>query len=171
MATKIPTEILIKILNNVKSTSTQDLYSSLLVNRIWCKVTNTYTLGIIFGSRILDKYGKESIICTFLDCFEFLGSPWIGDYNDLIGSILDLPGAPKVFEKLKSITLCDDVTLFRPLFESLTLICNNISIMNLTIVSDSDVILLAKLIGVQKRLMIIKIVIHCSGLSSVKKKH
>ncbi|CAG8598134.1 9478_t:CDS:2, partial [Diversispora eburnea] len=40
MTTKIPTEILIKILNNVQSSrSTRDLYSSLLVNRIWCKVT------------------------------------------------------------------------------------------------------------------------------------
>ncbi|CAG8566652.1 4501_t:CDS:2 [Diversispora eburnea] len=40
MATKIPTEILIKILNNVQSfRSTKDLYSSLLVvNRIWCKM-------------------------------------------------------------------------------------------------------------------------------------
>ncbi|CAG8596450.1 3533_t:CDS:2 [Diversispora eburnea] len=38
MATKISTELLILILNNVQSTrSTQDLYSSLLVNRIWSR--------------------------------------------------------------------------------------------------------------------------------------
>ena len=37
MATKISTELLIMILNNVQST--KDLYSSLLVNRIWCKAT------------------------------------------------------------------------------------------------------------------------------------
>ena len=37
MAAKISTELLIMILNNIQST--QDLYSSLLVNRIWCKVT------------------------------------------------------------------------------------------------------------------------------------
>ncbi|CAG8524914.1 10590_t:CDS:2 [Diversispora eburnea] len=73
------------------------------------------------------------------------------DYDDLICSILDLPGAPKVFEKLKSFTLRKDVILYRPLFESLTLIYENIIIMDLSFDLDSHIILLAKLISVQKR--------------------
>ncbi|CAG8506248.1 8783_t:CDS:1 [Diversispora eburnea] len=239
MATKIPTEILIKILNYVKSSrSTQDLYSSLLVNRIWCKVTipilwelplgldlwmdynkrkkkalcirtyiscmdtqarnlliqngfdlssspsqatfdypsfahkliinnvSVYSLQIIAPdhnnnnydeitrSRILFHEICKLIInrCTFLNHFELVRIPFESYHDDLISSIFDLPGAPKVFEKLESFTLRSYPILFRSLFESLTLICDHILIMDLYLDLESQVIILAKLISVQKQL-------------------
>ncbi|CAG8650746.1 3571_t:CDS:2, partial [Diversispora eburnea] len=248
MATKIPTEILIKILNNVQST--QDLYSSLLVNRIWCKVTvpilwelplgqkcctdnkklkkkalciRTYiscmniqarTLLIqngfdlssstpratfdypsfthkfiidnlvefipIYSSRISQQQiivtiTKSRILfreickliincCTFLDCFKIMGLPKnysknFYNYNDLICSILELPGAPKVFKKLESFTsITKNYGRIFPLYESLTLICDNILNMDLSLNTNSQVQLLTKLISAQKRLENLSIV-------------
>ncbi|RHZ44935.1 hypothetical protein Glove_707g35 [Diversispora epigaea] len=123
METKISTEILIKILNNVQSSrSTRNLYSSLLVNRFWCKATVT-------------------------------------SGHDLIGSILKLPGALKVFKKLKSFTWrIEEDDEICPLYESLALICDNILNMDLSLNSYSQVQLLTKLISVQKRLENLSIV-------------
>ncbi|CAG8606169.1 4626_t:CDS:2, partial [Diversispora eburnea] len=206
MANKVPTEILIKILNNLQSSSksTRDLYSSLLVNRIWCKVTIPILWELPFGqncstktdtdykklnkkalcirtyisyqdnnnskdvdkefvttvSRILFHEICKLIInrCTFLDYFKLatvpLHSPfYYFNYKDLICSILELPGAPKVFKKLESFTskIRSDDNLIGSLYESLTLICDNILNMNLyfkSIPQDQ----LIKLISVQKRL-------------------
>ncbi|RHZ70969.1 hypothetical protein Glove_264g8 [Diversispora epigaea] len=50
MTTKIPTEILIKILNNAQST--QDLYSLLLVNRILCRINN----GSDYSNALKEKH-------------------------------------------------------------------------------------------------------------------
>src|SRR6185295_3913877 len=71
MATKIPAEILIKILNNVQST--QDLYSSLLVNRIWCKVTIPILWELPLGQeyRSTDKLEKNALcIRTYISCMD-----------------------------------------------------------------------------------------------------
>ncbi|CAG8458287.1 8693_t:CDS:2 [Diversispora eburnea] len=243
MATKIPTEILIKILNN-NVQSSHDLYSSLLVNRTWCKVTipilwelplgqkylrseklmnnalcirtyiscmdtqartlltqNGFDLSLsppqttfdypsftrrfridnlayyvfysqkiigsdndITKSRILFREICKLIInrCTFLDsfkitevhgyfCKKFLNS-------DLIGTIIKLPGASKVFKKLETFVsvACDD-ELTRPLYESFALICDNILNMDLKF-NSSRVQLLEKLISVQKRLESLSII-------------
>ncbi|CAG8548239.1 2299_t:CDS:1 [Diversispora eburnea] len=251
MASKIPPEILIKILNNVQST--QDLYSSLFVNRIWCKVTipilwelplgqeyrsteklkkkalcirtyiscmdtqartlliqngfdlsssppratfdypsfthkvmifNLFFFVFIYSPQNIGSYqhikkyinSNEIIItekskilfreiykliinrCTFLNSFKMTEVPKIFSKkilnNDLIGSILKLPGAPKVFKKLESFTsmIRNDSILIRPLYESLALICHDILNMDLELNSKSQVELLGKLISVQKRL-------------------
>ncbi|CAG8555820.1 8189_t:CDS:1 [Diversispora eburnea] len=250
MATKIPTEILFKILNNLQSPfSTQDLYSSLLVNRFWCKVTipmlwelplgqdcmdynnlrkkalciRTYlscmdtqarTLLIQNGfdlssspsqaifdypsfthklrtdnliyfisrySEVDDNSNNEIIItksrilfleickliinrCSFLDSFKLTRVKFfivnVHIYNDLIGSILELPSAPKVIKKLESFTLLiEDNELIFPLYESLTLVCDNILNMDLEFNSYSQAKLLAKLISVQKYLEDLSIVV------------
>ncbi|CAG8475026.1 995_t:CDS:1 [Diversispora eburnea] len=242
MATKIPTEILIKILNNCQST--RDLYSSLLVNRIWCKVTipilwelplgqecwgddktlrkkalcirtyiscmdthartlliqNEFDLSssshqatfdypsfahkFIIGNLVnfisiylqqivssdQDNYKntitKPRILfleifkliinrCKFVNSFEMTGVHIKNHFHyiDLIGSILELPGAPKVFEKLEtfvSATIHDE--RMRPLYESLTLICDNILNMNLSFDLPFQEQFFAKFISVQKRL-------------------
>ncbi|CAG8822440.1 19040_t:CDS:1, partial [Dentiscutata erythropus] len=71
----------------------------------------------------------------------------------LIGSILNLPGASKVFKKLEGFALkIKNYEPICPLYESLTLICDNILNMDLKLSSNNSVELLAKLIGVQKRL-------------------
>ncbi|CAG8575554.1 8861_t:CDS:1 [Diversispora eburnea] len=245
MATKIPTEILIKILNNVQSShSTQDLYSSLLVNRIWCKITipilweltlgqeccmddeelskkalcirtyiscmdtraktlltqNGFDLSsslpqatfdypsfthkiiidnlvyfvsiysqqiigsdqdnyIITKSRILFREICKLIInrCKFLDSFKMAGVPKFSynvlNHSDLIGSILKLPSAPKVFKKLESFTsMIEDHESIYPLYKSLALICDNILNIDLKFNTPYQIRLLARLISVQKRL-------------------
>src|SRR6185436_3953724 len=72
--TKISTEVLIMILKNVQSfCSTQDLYSSLLVNRIWCKVTipilweQTLNQGFIEDRKL-----KRKALCirTYISCLD-----------------------------------------------------------------------------------------------------
>ncbi|CAG8580552.1 4252_t:CDS:1, partial [Diversispora eburnea] len=66
MATKIPTEILIKILNNVQSFgSTKDLYSSLLVNRNWCKITIPILWELPLGQECHadDKELRKKALC------------------------------------------------------------------------------------------------------------
>ncbi|CAG8607243.1 8333_t:CDS:2, partial [Diversispora eburnea] len=74
-------------------------------------------------------------------------------YSDLMGSILELPGAPKVFKNLKNFTsmIGNDYQIF-PLYESLKLICDNILDMDLFLYSYSQLQLFSKLISVQKRL-------------------
>ncbi|CAG8590146.1 1881_t:CDS:1 [Diversispora eburnea] len=237
MTTKISTELLIVILNNVQST--QDLYSSLLVNRIWCKVTipilwelpfgqeyctdyklekqalsirtyiscmdtqarnlliqngfdlsssppqatfdypsfihkfiinNFFYLISIYSRKIIGPYSDDNgsrilfremyrlIIerCIFLDSFKIvMGFPdyFFLKYSDLIVSILKLPGALKVLKNLESFTSTIRYNeQFHPLYESLTLICNNILNMDLELNTNSQVQLLVNLIGVQKRL-------------------
>ncbi|CAG8548752.1 9785_t:CDS:1 [Diversispora eburnea] len=255
MATKISIELLIMILNNVQSPrSTQDLYSSLLVNRIWCKVAipilwelplgqecmdnkkmnkkalcirtyiscvdaqartllkqNGFDLAssppqatfdypsfthkfridnliyfvslysqqiinsdkdnnnndnneiIITKSRILFHEICKLIInsCSFLDSFKLARvpekfSPYFLNYSDLIGSILKLPGAPKVFKKLKSLSSIIRDERIRPLYESLALISDNI--LNMDLSSNSQAKSLAELIIAQKRLENLSIV-------------
>ena len=76
MATKISTELLIMILNNLQST--QDLYSSLLVNRIWCKVTIPILWELTLGQeyRWMDynyneKLRKKALcIRTYISCMD-----------------------------------------------------------------------------------------------------
>src|SRR6185436_3700196 len=73
MANKIPTEIVIKILNNAQST--QDLYSSLLVNRIWCKVTIPILWEFPLGQECCtdnkDKLEKKALcIRTYISCMD-----------------------------------------------------------------------------------------------------
>src|SRR5829696_8539586 len=78
MATKISTEMLIKIINNnvQSSRSTQDLYSSLLVNRIWCKVTIPILWEFPFGQEFhiheRDKKFKRKSLCirTYISCMD-----------------------------------------------------------------------------------------------------
>ncbi|CAG8439749.1 6495_t:CDS:2, partial [Diversispora eburnea] len=73
MATKISTEILIMILRNVQSSrSTQDLYSSLLVNRIWCKVTIPILWELTFGQEYFsNEVKKKSLyIRTYISCMD-----------------------------------------------------------------------------------------------------
>ncbi|RHZ77963.1 hypothetical protein Glove_168g18 [Diversispora epigaea] len=141
-------KILLLILNNVQSpSSTQDLYSSLLVNRIWCKVaipilwelplcneyyfmedkmmrrnalctrtciscmdTQARTLltqnGINLSQAVFD-YGKLIINrSTLLDHIQLTEFPNIFSINflnnDLICSILKLPGALKIILDLQS---------------------------------------------------------------------
>ncbi|CAG8443099.1 6109_t:CDS:2 [Diversispora eburnea] len=140
MATKVPTEILIKILNNLQSSSqsTQDLYSSLLVNRIWCKVTIPIIWGLPFGQKCSTKTDtdykklKKKALCirTYISCMD-----------------AQLPDAPKVFNKLESFT-----SELNWLCESLALICDNILNIDLISCLDSQEQLLAKLISTQKRL-------------------
>ncbi|CAG8458190.1 8688_t:CDS:2 [Diversispora eburnea] len=73
MATKIFIELLIIILNNVQST--QDLYSSLLVNRLWCKVTIPILWELIL-CQDLDKMNYKKIrknalfIRTYISCMD-----------------------------------------------------------------------------------------------------
>ncbi|CAG8459882.1 11413_t:CDS:2 [Diversispora eburnea] len=189
MATKISTEILTIILRNVQSSRlTQDLYPSLLVNRIWCKVTIPLLWELTFGKKcykddkrklkkkalcirtyiscmdtqartLLTQNGfnlsssppqaifdypsfthkfiiknlvyfisiySQQIIdrCTFLDYFKLHEkSKKIHNYSDIIGSILDLPGAPKVFKRLEIFTaIIRNNEQIRPLYESLALI-------------------------------------------------
>ncbi|CAG8536950.1 2841_t:CDS:1 [Diversispora eburnea] len=70
MATKVSTEILIMILNNVQST--QDLHSSLLVNRYWCKVTIPILWKLPLGQEYCtnDKKLRKKALCirTYLSC-------------------------------------------------------------------------------------------------------
>ncbi|CAG8513405.1 1732_t:CDS:1 [Diversispora eburnea] len=67
MTIKISTEILIMILNNVQST--QDLYSSLLVNRIWCKVAIPILWELPFGQECIN-YTKALCIRTYISCMD-----------------------------------------------------------------------------------------------------
>ncbi|CAG8498161.1 10675_t:CDS:1 [Diversispora eburnea] len=238
MANRISTELLIMILKNVQSShSTQDLYSSLFVNRIWCKVTIPILWELPFGQETVFYEKKALCIRTYLSCmdtqarniliqngldlsssppqttfdypsfthkfiinnlvyfisiysrkiirsypvdnegilfreifklinkrckfmisFKITGVPIkfsqeLLNYSDLIGSILKLPSASKVFKKLKSFTskiIYNEQ--IRPLYESLALICDNILNMDLLLNSYSQVKLVAKLISVQKRL-------------------
>ncbi|CAG8513387.1 1731_t:CDS:2 [Diversispora eburnea] len=239
MANKISTEILIMILNSVQSS--QDLHSSLLVNRIWCKATIPILWEIPFGQecymgskklikkalcirtyiscmdtrarnlliqkgfdlsssptqttfdypsfthkfiinnlvyfistylrKIIDyRVDDERILfneifkliincCTFLDYFKLKRVPLnfsevFLNYSELIGSILKLPGALKVFKKLESFTLTIGIhdNQIGSLYESLTLICDNILNMDLVLnCSQAQAQLLAKLISVQIR--------------------
>ena len=72
MATKISTELLIMILNNVQST--QDLHSSLLVNRIWCKVTIPILWELPLGQECftdIKKLRKKALcIRTYISCMD-----------------------------------------------------------------------------------------------------
>ncbi|CAG8502508.1 8225_t:CDS:1 [Diversispora eburnea] len=72
MATKISIELLIMVLNNVKST--QDLYSSLLVNRFWCKVTIPILWEIPFGHECRMGYIelRKRALCirTYISCMD-----------------------------------------------------------------------------------------------------
>ncbi|CAG8439147.1 4382_t:CDS:1 [Diversispora eburnea] len=240
MATKIPTEILIKILKNFQPFSLkQDLYSSLLVNRNWCKVImpilwelplgqenyctektalcirtyiscmdtqsrtlltqNGFDLSLLLPQPTFDYpsfthkfiinnlvyfisiYSQQRIInnckdskilfheifkliinrCSFLDYFKLARYKYSdhNDYSDTISSILELPNASKVFEKLESFIIENYYDGFVcQLCESLKLICGNILNMNLKLNSYYQVQLLAKLISVQKRLENISIV-------------
>ena len=65
MATKISTEILFNNLQLLIS-STQDLYLSLIVNRIWCKVTIPilWELPLIQESRV--SWKKALCIRTYM---------------------------------------------------------------------------------------------------------
>ncbi|CAG8459899.1 11414_t:CDS:2 [Diversispora eburnea] len=196
MATKISTEILTIILRNVQSSRlTQDLYPSLLVNRIWCKVTIPLLWELTFGKKcykddkrklkkkalcirtyiscmdtqartLLTQNGfnlsssppqaifdypsfthkfiiknlvyfisiySQQIIdrCTFLEYFKLHEkfSKKNRNYGDLITTILDLPGAPKVFKKLESFTaIIRNNEQIRPLYESLALILKFINV-------------------------------------------
>ncbi|CAG8458227.1 8690_t:CDS:1 [Diversispora eburnea] len=81
MATKIPTEILIKILNN-NAKSSHDLYSSLLVNRFWCKVTIPILWKLPLGQKYhqvgqpwklkwSEKVWKKALcIRTYISCMD-----------------------------------------------------------------------------------------------------
>src|SRR4051812_42146733 len=73
MATKISTELLIMILNN-NIQSTQDLFSSLLVNRIWCKVTIPLLWKLPLGQECCmddKKLGKKALcIRTYISCMD-----------------------------------------------------------------------------------------------------
>ena len=72
MATKISTELLIMILNNVQST--QDLHSSLLVNRIWCKVAipKLWELALSQDCCMDDKKLRKKALCirTYISCMD-----------------------------------------------------------------------------------------------------
>ncbi|CAG8498182.1 10676_t:CDS:1 [Diversispora eburnea] len=72
MATKISTELLIIILNNFQST--QDLYSSMLVNRIWCKVTIPILWNLPLGQECCTDYTKleKKALCirTYISCMD-----------------------------------------------------------------------------------------------------
>src|SRR4051812_46467361 len=76
MTNKVPTEILIKILNNLlpsASNSTQDLYSSLLVNRFWCKVTIPILWELTLGQECHTDYKlKKNALCirTYISCMD-----------------------------------------------------------------------------------------------------
>ena len=63
MATKILTEVLIMILNNVQST--RDLYSSLLVNRIWCRATIPILWELTLGQECCmdDEKLRKKALC------------------------------------------------------------------------------------------------------------
>ncbi|CAG8571963.1 4256_t:CDS:2 [Diversispora eburnea] len=73
METKIPTEILTKILNN-NTSSTQDLYSSLLVNRISCKVTVPLLWELTLGQECCmdDEELSKKALCirTYISCMD-----------------------------------------------------------------------------------------------------
>ncbi|CAG8434180.1 6694_t:CDS:2 [Diversispora eburnea] len=71
--------------------------------------------------------------------------------NDSICSISKLPGATKIFKKLESFTstISLDANLIGSLYESLTLVCDNILNMDLSFDLDSQEQLLTKLISVQ----------------------
>ncbi|CAG8492526.1 142_t:CDS:2 [Diversispora eburnea] len=156
MANKISTELLITILNNVQST--QDLFSSLLVNRIWCKVTIPILWELPLGQEYrietdidYEKLKKKALCIRtyislhrrfYMSCFNF---------NDSIGSILKLPGASKVFKELESFTSII-IKRDKPLYESLALICNNILNMELFFHCIPRMEPLTKLLSVQKRL-------------------
>ncbi|CAG8524894.1 10589_t:CDS:1 [Diversispora eburnea] len=89
MATKISTEILIMILNNVQST--QDLYSSLLVNRIWCKVTMPILWELPLGQeyrRVEKLRNKALCIRTYISCMDTQAR------NLLIQNGFDLSSSP-----------------------------------------------------------------------------
>jgi hypothetical protein len=72
MATKISTELLIMILNNLEST--QDLYSSLLVNRNWCKITIPILWELPLGQECYagDKKLRKKALCirTYISCMD-----------------------------------------------------------------------------------------------------
>ncbi|CAG8576290.1 6728_t:CDS:2 [Diversispora eburnea] len=94
--------------------------------------------------------------CKFIDSFKITEVPMNNSlrYSDLIGSILKLPGVPEVFSKLESFTstiIRVDLNLIG-LYESLTLICDNILNMYLSLNSDPQIESLEKLISAQKQL-------------------
>ncbi|CAG8524853.1 10587_t:CDS:2 [Diversispora eburnea] len=94
MATKIPTEILIKILKNFKSSgSTRDLYSSLLVNRLWCKVTIPILWELPLGQNYYwwdRKKMRKNALCirTYISCMDTQAR------NLLIQNGFDLSSSP-----------------------------------------------------------------------------
>ncbi|CAG8482908.1 1065_t:CDS:2 [Diversispora eburnea] len=220
MTTKIPTEILIKIFNNVQSLRSEDLYSFLLVNRNWCNITipllwklpldqecctddeklrkkalciRTYISSIFDYPSFIHKFRTDNLVhfisiysqqiigsnnnknesrilfreickliinrCSYLEYFKLAKvarnfSANFDDYGDSIVSILKLPGALKVFKKLKTFISVANDDQFRPLYELLVLICHNLLNMDLEINSYSSYQeqLLTKLISGQKRL-------------------
>ncbi|CAG8548764.1 9786_t:CDS:2 [Diversispora eburnea] len=75
MANKISIELLMMILNNVQSPrSTQDLFSSLLVNRIWCRVTIPILWELPFGQECTmdDTKLRKRALCirTYISCMD-----------------------------------------------------------------------------------------------------
>ncbi|CAG8644630.1 8340_t:CDS:2, partial [Diversispora eburnea] len=179
--------LLIMILNNVQSTrSTQDIYSSLLVNRFWCKVTIPILWKLPLGQDYILK--KELCIRTYISCmntqartlliqngFDLSSSPPQATFNypsfthKFIVNNLDyfifkysqqIIGVPKVFKKLETFVSAISDELLRPLYESLALICDNILNMELNFNSNSYYQLqyLARFIGDQKRLENLSIV-------------
>ncbi|CAG8548260.1 2300_t:CDS:2 [Diversispora eburnea] len=135
------------------------IYSQKIIVSYLDNYYNNNNKSIIIKSRILFYEICKLIInrCTFLDSFKLTRVPKLLFENflnsDLICSILKLPSASKIFKKLEtfvSATINDELT--RPLYESLALICDNFLNMDLEFKSESQVLLLEKLIGVQKRL-------------------
>ncbi|CAG8453958.1 10934_t:CDS:2 [Diversispora eburnea] len=73
METKISTEILNIILKNVQSSlSTQDLYSSLLVNRFWCEATAPILWEIPLGQEFNWENLRRKALCirTYISCMD-----------------------------------------------------------------------------------------------------
>ncbi|CAG8497308.1 11186_t:CDS:1 [Diversispora eburnea] len=73
MATKISQELLVMILNNVKSI--HDLYSSLLVNRTWCKITIPILWELAFDQEFnwmnYNKCRRRALcVRTYISCMD-----------------------------------------------------------------------------------------------------
>ncbi|CAG8524873.1 10588_t:CDS:2 [Diversispora eburnea] len=130
------------------SRSTRDLYSSLLVNRLWCKVTIPILWKLPLGQKYNwrnDKKLKKNALCirTYISCMDtqartFTYSKWnLESFTSTIGNDY----------------ICS-------LYESMRLICDNILNMDLTLNSYSQVKLLIKLISFQKRLENLSIVVN-----------
>ncbi|CAG8501278.1 3239_t:CDS:2 [Diversispora eburnea] len=159
METKISKETLIIILNNLKPfRSTQDLYSSSLVNRNWCKVA----IPILWESTLSQECYARTLLTQ--NRFDLSSSPPQAtfDYPSFARKLrIDnlLPGIPEVFKKLESFITEDYYDgLICQLCEPLKLICDNILNMSWKLNSNYQVKLLANLISVQKRLENVSIV-------------